>query len=40
MKRSADAINRSRDLSMDMDGYYEEKMDVMKREMEALYVEN
>lgn len=40
MKRSADAINRSRDLSMDMDGYYEQKIDIMKREMDALYAQN
>lgn len=26
MKKSADAINRSRDLTMEMDGYYEEKI--------------
>ena len=31
MKRSSDAINRSRDLTMEMDGYYEEKIEVMKK---------
>jgi hypothetical protein len=40
MKKSSDAINRSRDLTMEMDGYYEEKIDIMKREMDALYLEN
>ena len=40
MRRSADAINRSRDLTLDMDGYYEEKIELMRREMEAVYADN
>lgn len=40
MRRSTDALNRSRDLSMDMEGYYEEKIQILKREMESLHVQN
>lgn len=33
MKKSSDAINRSRDLTLEMDGFHEEKMEVMKKEL-------
>lgn len=31
MRRSADALNRSQDISRDMMSYNEEQMDVMRR---------
>ena len=40
MRRSSDALNRSRDLSMDMEGYYEEQVILLKREIETLTEDN